>query len=209
MASKKLLSPEQNTLVILGGLTNLPCFAFTILFTGGYWDLTRVGGWELGIEDALCTYAVGAMAWFVVAFRFQSISREAITFYEFFKRYCIVAGSSGIVFFTFYFSGIDVMSALVLTFFIIGIAMFILLRPLRELALAGIWKLPLLYLVVVKIYFLMWPDFVGQWNASVFWGRLFFGLPFGEIAWAISFGFYWPLFMGYVFKIKILHANRR
>jgi len=203
LASKKLLNSKQHTLVILGGLTNLPCFAFTVLFEGVYWAPIRLGGWSLGIEDAICTYDVGAMAWFAAVLFFPPISRETITFFDGFKRYCIVAGSSGIVFFACYFLKVDVMTSFLLMCATVGTVFFIRLRPLRKLALAGLWKLPLVYLIIVKIYFLIWPDFVLQWNLSSFWGQLYFGLPLGEIAWAMGFGFYWPLFMGYVFKLRI------
>ena len=208
VASKKLLSPQQNTLVFLGGLTSLLCFPFTFLFEGGYWAPVRLGGWALGIEDALCAYALGAMSWFATALFFGPVSRDAISFLEIFKRYSAVAGGSGIVFFTFYFLGVDIMSAYLLMCLIVGLVLFIRLRPLRKLALAGLWKFPILYLAIVKMYFLIWPNFVWQWNTSAPWGRLYFGLPLGEIAWAFGFAFYWPLFMGHVFKLKIASPNR-
>ena len=203
IAGKKLLSSQQNALVILSGLMNVPCFGFTVLFEGGYWTPVRLGGWVLGIEDVLCAYVLAAMAWFATVFRLRYISHEPIIFFVVLRRYCIAAGISGVVFFPFYFLGVDVMTSFLLMCFFAGILLFVRLPQLRKLALGGIWKLPLLYLIIVKIYFLIWPDFAGQWNAASLWGRLFFGLPFGEIAWAVGFGFYWPLFMGYVFKIKV------
>ena len=133
------------------------------------------------------------LIWFIAIIGYKGI----------FKRYCMLAFMSGVFFFPFYFLGIDVMASFLIMCFMVGIILFIRFRRLRRLALAGIWKLPLLYLIIVKIYFMIWPGFVGQWNASTLWGVLFFGLPLGEIAWAFGFGFYWPLFMGYVFKLKV------
>jgi hypothetical protein len=203
LVSRKLLDPEQQTLVIFSGLTNIPCFAFTVMFEGVYWTPVRLGGWVLGVEDILCAYALAALTWFATVYRFRAISREPSAFHEIIKRYCIVSGISGVAFFPFYFAGINVMTAFILMCFIVGLSLFVLYPRLRKLALAGIWKAPLVYGTMVKIYFLVWPDLALQWNTTTLWGKMFFGIPLGEIAWAISFGFYWPLFIGYVFKIKI------
>jgi len=202
IASRKLLNPQQNTIVVLSGLTILPSFGFTFLFESSYWAPVRLGGWVLGIEDVLCAYALGAMVWFATIFRFGPIVREKIAFFEVYKRYSVVAVISAVIFFAFYFLGFNPMTAYLWMSFIVGIGLFIWFPSLRKFAIAGLWKFPILYLVSLKMYFLIWPDFVLQWNATAPWGRLYFGVPLGEIAWAVSFGFYWPLFVGYVFKIR-------
>jgi hypothetical protein len=203
LASWRLLDRQQNKLVFLAGLTNLPSFIFVFLFEGVYWMPVRIGGWNPGVEDALCSYAIGALAWLVVAFRSDPLIPDTtIGISGIVRRYSIVAVFSALIFFPLYFFGIDPMSAFAAMCFIVGGYFFIVLPQLRNTALKGLWRLPVIYLTIVKIYFLIWPDFIYQWNGAGFWGRPVFGIPFGEFAWAISFGFYWPIFIGYVFRLK-------
>ena len=203
LAARKRLNPQQNSLVFLSGLTNLPCFPFVMFLQGNYWSPVRLGNRMLGIEDVLCTYAVAAGAWFVVSHRSRSIKPEVSSLYVVIRRLGIVGTASILPYLIFYFLGMDSMLALILTCLIVGIALFIRLPHLRKIALEGLWKFPVLYLVVVKIYFSIWPDFVYQWNVSSPLGRLLWGIPIGEIIWSILFGLYWPLFMGYVYNIQI------
>ncbi len=61
----------------------------------------------------------------------------------------------------------------------------------------------LIYCGIVKGVFYLWPDFVSCWKSTSPWGLLVFGIPLGEIAWAVSFGLCWPLFAGFVFDLRL------
>ena len=56
--------------------------------------------------------------------------------------------------------------------------------------------------------FLLWPGFITQWNPEGIWGAVVLGLPRGEIAWAFAFGAFWPVFVGYVFDVRIERRER-
>ncbi len=205
---RKLLTPRQHWLVFLSGVTNLPCFAFVVLLKDNYWAPVRLGGMALGIEDLLCTYAVAAGAWFIVSYPYRRISAGVSGFSQILKRGSTVGGGSLLFFLTMYFCKADSMFAFLLVCLVVGIVLYIRQPHLRRLGMDGLWKYPLFYLPLVKLIFLIWPDFVNQWKISTPLGRLYWGIPLGEIIWSVLFGLYWPMFMGYVYKVKIDHDKQ-
>jgi len=85
----------------------------------------------------------------------------------------------------------------------------LLLRPdLWRLSAAGGIGFPLFYCGIVRAAFWICPDFVSCWKSTPPWGLLLFGIPLGEIAWAVGFGLFWPLFAGYVFDLRLSTGPR-
>jgi hypothetical protein len=189
-------------LVWLGGLASMPCFIFLIFFENEYWNPVRIGGWILGIEDMLISYSVGAMVWLaLLLFKNQKVIFENPD-RQTHKRYLVLAAFSVGSFLIFILIGLAKMTSIIMSYSIIGLLLFFRKKPLQKLAVRGIWRFPLFYLFLVKLFFVLWPDFVFQWNLTSFWGTPILGIPLGEYTWALSFGFYWPLFVGYLLDVK-------
>jgi hypothetical protein len=198
-AGRIFLSRQQWQLMILSGLLSVPCFPFLIFFEKEYWNPVRLGGWMLGIEDLFCSFWVAALAWFTVAMPLRNHiilnDQLRISWY----RYRIICGISVILFLLLYLLEFGGMGSLLLTCGIVAILLLIRNRKLWPLFITGIFLYPVLYLVLLKYFYWIWPHFVKQWNPLSFWGGTsFLEIPRGEITWAVIFGAYWPLLMTYV-----------
>lgn len=199
-AARLLLRPAQWRMMLLSGLANVPSFGMLIYLEEKYWRPVRIGGWILGLEDALCSFVVAAMAWFIAALFFRDRILLEMRGAMVWCRYLLVAGFSMAAFLMAFFAGLSGMSALIVA--CAGVTLFLLAtqKPLWPLALLGLFAFPAFYLSVVKVDFWLWPDFVSQWSPQPPWGLRFRGIPLGEIVWSSVFGAYWPLFTTYIFN---------
>jgi len=198
------LSRQQWQVMVLSGLLNTPCFTFLIFLEKEYWMPVRFGGWMLGIEDVFCSFCVAALVWFAVVLplRNQIIVNDQLQISWY--RYRIICGISVILFLLCYLLKFGGVGSLLLACGIVATILLIRNRKLWSLFITGIFVYPLLYLVLLKFFFWIWPDFVKQWNPLSFWGATtFLGIPRGEITWAFIFGAYWPLLMAYVFDFRV------
>jgi predicted secreted hydrolase len=190
-------------MVLMGGLMNLPCFYLITLLEGNYWTPVRLGNWAVGIEDALCSFDVGALVLIpaVVLFRnsiiWENWNSRAL------GRFLFGGGAASALFLLLIPFGLSPMSALVGTCSLMALGLFIIRLRLWPLGMSGLFGFTVLYTLIVKAYFLLWPDFIKQWNPEGPWGVVLLGLPAGEIAWAVAFGAFWPLFVGFVFNIQL------
>jgi hypothetical protein len=203
VAGRVLLTGAQFRAVVLSGLLNAPCFIFMPFLEGTYWAPKRAGGFALGLEDLLVSFAVAVMAWLVVALLLRHRIRLVGRTPGFHRRYA-VAGLLSVGFFLgLCGAGVDAMASLVLTY----VAMVLILQTVRKdlwpLALTGLVAFPLLYLVVLRVDYWLWPHFISEWNQGSVWGATLWGFPRGEMLWAIAFGAYWPLFVGYTCDVRL------
>jgi hypothetical protein len=198
-----LLKKEHRNIMVLGGLLNATSFGFLVYLEGVYWSPLRIGGGILGIEDVLCSFDVAAMAWFIVSLIMCRRIEYGFRWEIFLKRFFFLSGLAVSFFLFFCGVGVSGMTSLLCTCVAASLVMLLLKRSLWPLAAVGLFSFTLLYLFVVKIYFLMWPDFVEQWSPAPPWGTRFWGIPLGEISWAAVFGAYWPLFTGHIFNIAL------
>ena len=199
----RLILPKRHWgVMMICGALNAPCFPFLIFLENEYWNPVRVGGWILGVEDILCSFMVAAMPWFVIAMSFGRRIKLPDKLKIFWPRYRIIAGISVIIFLLCYLAGLKGMTSLLTACGSVA-ALLLLWKKERWLfALGGIVGFTVIYLVLVRIYFFIWPEFVLQWNMQSFWGGLILGIPLGEIAWAPIFGAYWPLFMMHILDLQ-------
>jgi hypothetical protein len=199
---------RQGKIIILSGLLSTPPFFLSAAFEVEYWNPVRLGGWVTGLEDALCSFDVGAMAWIPVALLFNRTMNIDIKWNRFCRNYSVL-GILSLGFFVLFILRFDALTSLLATYIVL-ITVLLLLHPhLWQISIVGGLGFSVLYVLIVKFYFLLWPDFVSQWKVNNFWGELIWGLPRGEIAYAFSFGFFWPLFIGYVFNISLIRSDLR
>jgi predicted secreted hydrolase len=199
----------QGRLILTGGLLSLPCFYLLAFFDDSYWNPVRIWDWRLGIEDALCAFDAGALALVPPALVLRnSLSwrrRSARTL----RRFLLAGAAASALFLLLLSSGLGPMGALVASNLAMAVGLLCHRVRLWRLGLCGILGFPLLYCLIVRVYFLCWPGFITQWNPEGPWGSVLLGLPSGEIAWAVAFGGFWPLFVGYVLAVRVERSEQR
>jgi hypothetical protein len=202
----RFLPKEQRSLIWLSGLANTPAFIFVVFLQEAYWAPDRLGHYILGIEDALVSFVVGAMAWLLAAWPHRHRLGRNPKPGSPWRRYPWFSLPIAGVYLLLVAARVDPMTSLFITLALAG-GVFLSLRPdLRSLSLSGLVLFPLCYYFSVKLVYLIWPDFIHQWNLKNFWGNLIGGVPAGELVWAAIFGACWPLCVSCLFQARLLDA---
>jgi hypothetical protein len=176
---------SHRRLIVRAGLIMVPNSLFSLAHRD-YWDPIRVGGWPLGPEDALFAFNVGAMGCLAILL----FSRNRL----------LVADQPVPHLGRLLAAGIPAQCA-----FVVAI---LLLRPdLWQFSAAGAIVFSPIYFCIVEGVFWIWPRFVSCWASAPPWGLRWFGIPLGEIAWAISFGLFWPLFAAFAFDLRLCSSR--
>lgn len=185
------------------GLINVPSAILLPLVGRDYWYPNRLGGGGLGVEDALCAFNVSAMGCLpaVLLFGARLVHPQGPGPK---LRRLLICGLLGLGSFLVQLSvGNSSMTSLIVTL-LIGSVVLVSLRPgLWPAALACGLGFPLLYDASVMAVLWACPGFISSWTSAPPWGRLLFGIPLGETAWAAAFGIFWPLLAGYVFDLRL------
>jgi hypothetical protein len=79
-------------------------------------------------------------------------------------------------------------------------------REFWPLAAAGSPAYAVLYVVTLKIWYVLVPSFGAQWNAGALWGPTVLGIPLDEVVWAAAFGMAWPMFAAYLLDARLQPA---
>ncbi|MBE3135386.1 MAG: hypothetical protein IMZ55_18115 [Acidobacteria bacterium] len=208
IAGGLLLSRAQFRASVLSGLLNAPGFVFMPLLERHYWHPRRLGGWILGVEDALCSFMVALMAWVVVAVLLRGKLSDRMGTAGFLRRYNAACALSIGLFLSAYVAGLDAMSALIVACALMAMLLQAANRGAWPLAVGGMCGFGLAWWAAVRLFFWLWPEFSSQWNGASVWGALVIGVPLGELTWALVFGSYWPLFVAYALRINVLAGER-
>ena len=200
------LASHRRLLVRLG-IVMIPNCLFS-LANYDYWSPIRVGGWVLGPEDMLFAFNVAAMGCLPAVWLYRRqliVAEQPVPHIGRLLAVGIPAQCAFLVLFSMGRSGMA--SAILVQLMAVG--SLLLLRPdLWRFAAAGGIGFSMIYCGIVKTVFWIWPGFVACWKSTPPWGLLLFGIPLGEIAWAASFGLFWPLFAGYVFDLRLSAVGR-
>jgi len=192
---------------VFSGLACLPGFLAEITYTE-YWRPVLLGGMRCGVEDLLFSYSTGVLAWLTASLWSLEGCAVGIRSYRIALLRSLpwvlatAAADVGL-----WFAGLDRLTAGLLSS--AGLLLFLLGRraSLWRLALAGLVSFTLVYLLIVKLDFAVWPNFVSYWNADGLWGSLVFGIPRGEVAWAAVFGAVWPVVIASALDIRFDSRN--
>lgn len=171
---------------------------------GCYWSPKRVGGGAFGVEDLLTGFAVGVFAWLLAAVP-GLVSSRTLHWRRRPAVWRLVGCWTGGVlgFFVLWRVGAPPMPLYIACLGAGALGM-VLCRPvLWPMAVSGALGLALLWFVVVTICFLIWPDSVSGWNETSALGRLYVGVPLGELVWAAAFGGAWPMFTVFVLDARL------
>ncbi|HMD71234.1 MAG TPA: hypothetical protein VKF41_07815 [Bryobacteraceae bacterium] len=189
-------------LILRLGLLMIPNFLFSLAHPD-YWNPVRVGGWVVGLEDVVFAFIVGAMGCLPAVWlsRHQLIVAERPA--PRIGRLLAVGIPAQCAFLLLLSMGRSSMGSAVLAQFLAGASLLLLRPDLWRFSAGGGLGFSLMYCGIVKALFGLWPDFVSSWKSTPPWGLLLFGIPLGEIAWAVSFGLFLPLFAGFVFDLRL------
>jgi hypothetical protein len=205
------LAPFRRLVLRLGWMMVPNCLVSALDFSD-YWNPERLGGWRVGVEDALWCFNVGALAPLLWALAFRTLGWQlsgATAAALKWKRMLPLVLLSAVSFGILRGAGVSSIACVVFVPLIPGAAL-ILLRPdLWRFSLAGGIGFMLFYSGLVKAVLWFWPRASFVWVNSPPWGLRVWDLPVGELAWALVFGFFWPLFAGYVFDLRLPCPRRR
>ena len=204
MVARILLLKSQQRIVFISSLAAIASWPFTVFLENEYWNPTRMGGFQLGIEDALFSFDAAAISMLITILILNSRLTFDFQMRPFIKRSLIPFFLATIIFLSGYRAGLNAMTSLLLT----QAALIVFLLGFRPdmllMAIIGLLGFVPVYFIMVKVVFWVWPNFVYEWNQNQLWGRLIWGVPLGEVVWALGFGAWWPLFVGYVFNGNLL-----
>jgi hypothetical protein len=207
-AAALTLPREQVRVTLLSGSIGLPAALFLPWLEHAYWSPARFGGRAWGIEDLLISFAVSALAWYLVALRFARRLGPPVPVPEAFRRSLRPGGAAAGVFLAGAWLRVDPMTALLLAYAAV-VAGLLWSRP-RDAALAwwGALSFAIAWFVLVRTTFAALPGFDLQWTAPAPWGVPVAGVPLGELAWAAAFGAFWPPFVARVLALPWVEPSR-
>ena len=194
--------------MILSGALAAPFALTSALVVPEYWNPARVAVFLAGPEDIVFTFASASIAWlasvWLLRHRITLLPRPRRMIWRYIGGAVggLVVGGIGCRL------GGSPNTATVAAFSALTLIILWRRRWFWSLAFAGSLGYAILYVSVLKIWYVLVPDFVAQWNSRALWGPVIFGLPLDEIIWAAAFGAAWPVFAMYLFDSKLLPRAR-
>jgi hypothetical protein len=194
-------------LLVRVSLLMLPNFLFSLAHHD-YWNPVRVGGWALGPEDVLFVFNVAAMGCLSAVLLYRHKLTVAEQPVPHIGRLLAVGVPAQCAFLVLLSLGRSSMASTILAQLMAMVSLLLLRPDLWRFSAAGGIGFSLIYCGILKTVFWSWPEFVSCWRSTPPWGLLLFGIPLGEVAWAVSFGLFWPLFAGFVFDLRLSAVER-
>ena len=197
------LGKAQRRMIVITGLSLVPFFPFFVFFNGDYWNPARIGGVPVGLEDAMCNFLIGSVAWLAATWPWRDSIRAKVIWPLMAKRGPYLAALGICVFLVFWFAGLDALTADSLANCFLAVVVILLRKDLWRIALCGLVTYAPVYCLHLKLVFLVTPDFALVWNQSNFWSTTVLGLPIGEIVAAGAMGCAFPTLAAYIFNARI------
>jgi hypothetical protein len=168
-----------------------------------YWSPVRLGGWTLGLEDAIVSFSLGSLIWLASVWRYQAIINLDIKVGFFSKRLVALCFTGGLLFGVMWAAGVGAMTASILTHFILAVIILILQKELLTISIMGALVYTPFYCVLLYTASLIVPDFFSIWSGYNQWGPRVGGLPLEDIVWAGSLAASFPLVMAYTSHARL------
>ena len=208
-AAAFIISPvKQRRPMLISALLATPCCFASIFFVPGYWDPVRIVTFIVGPEDLLFSFTTGGLAWFLATWPMRNYMECELRSRLIIRRYliCVFLGSTvNAVFLVF---GFGVMISAIFGVLLVGTALLLWQKDLWPLQPIGLISFAVLYFIVIKWVFTVFPEFSLQWSAENLWGLTVWGIPLEEIAWAAACGAFWPFIAAYLFNVRLIPLSR-
>jgi hypothetical protein len=190
--------------ILLNGLMMIPFSLSSLFLEPQYWDPKRIAVCcGTGPEDIIFTFACGGLVWITAMWFVQDrldFTAKPATMVRRFVFGTVAGLALGSLL---KIMGAGPMTAIVLSFVMFTPVVFWLGGKLWPLPVAGLLGFPLVYFSIMEASFLLFPDFVNQWNPAVLWGPKIGKVPIDEITGAAAFGVAWPVFAAYILDARI------
>jgi hypothetical protein len=196
-----IMPRELRSSLLKIGILNTAFFPFSMFLEDSYWQPVRFGGWRLGIEDVVISFTLGALVWGLAIWPLRD-RIQLCTGISTIPRRLPRPLMYLIPFFVLHFVGLSGMASYLAVLLLASIAELLLRPSMWPFALYGSIIFVPLYFLFVTLTFVVWPDALSQWNPAPPWGQHFFGVPVGELVWAILFGAALPLMAAYILNAK-------
>jgi hypothetical protein len=191
---------------ILSGLTCLPCAVLALLHNDRYWKPIRLGNGPIGIEDFIFTFVSGTMIWLLAVWPFRHHHSITIHLSTWVKRSIITSVFGGGLSTLLWFFGIKGLENTLIAGILILLVFLFLRLELWPLSVMGVVFFVPIYFFIVKAQFSLWPGYPMYWNLTSFLGLTLMGIPAGELAYAFVFAAFWPIYMAYLFDIRLKNS---
>lgn len=186
-------------------LSALLCSPFSLtssFYEPEYWSPHRVWNLSTGMEDLFFSFTAGGVVWLfaVIFFRRRLILFPAPK--PIWRRYwqCALYALAASLFF--FWLGWGVMKSTLVVLYGWGFSLLAFQKKLWPVAFWGGASFLAIHILMLKFFFSLCPHFLGQWNLAAV-SAIIWGMPLEELAWALGFGFTWPLYMAYVFNVQV------
>lgn len=200
--------PYQRS-ALLSGLICLPAAPLALLHEGIYWSPVRWGGGHFGMEDVLFAFLCGCLVWLLAAWPFRCRLEIDGEVSMCIRRYILVTVLYAPTCVLLWHAGLKGLPNTMVGAMAPVLVALILRRTLWPIAAAGVLLFVPLYTLIVKGQFLLWPEYVLQWNRTGHGATSLLGIPITELEWAVAFAMQWPLLVGYILGVRIRPVNRR
>lgn len=196
MAAACVLTARRNArLLLLSGLLCAPYGLFSFEYIPLYWDPVVTYHFITSPEDILFSFAAGVIATRLLIFyqdgAYEVTSQTRLIWRRYLLYSAIGVGIGYAI--RFGMPGTPVMVSTLAGVVVTGS----MLSYKRSRFLAGSLcaglSFALVYALLVKLSFVIWPHFRIAWEKAEFHSGWLAGVPLFEIYWALGFGMVWPL----------------
>ena len=199
-----LSSAKQRWPMVVSGLLLMPCSFASIVFVPEYWNPVRIVTFLTGPEDLLFAFTTGGIVWLLATWSLRNYIDLELQPRLIIRRYLIVFLIGLSVSAMSLLAGFGVMISAIFGILSVGIFILCLRKNLWPIQCIGMISFIIFYLIIIKVGFMVFPEFLQQWTAKNLWGPDVWGVPLDEIAWAAAFGAVWPLIIAYLFDARLV-----
>lgn len=192
------------------------------VFVPGYWAPDHLVQFVrgVGVEDFLICFSEGGLAWILAGYGIRRREQDRIrdqreprranshSAVRPLLRFSLISGAGGTLSFWGALLGLDVMTAIVVGFTLVGTVVGAWRSELLPGALMAGPGFAAFHVGVGAVVLAIWPEAADFWSVRILAGVRTFGVPVEEFAWALTFGACWPLFVQVAF-FDVARERRR
>ena len=209
LAVRSLPLASHRRLIVRLGLVMVPNGLFSLVYPSSwndYWHPERLGGGVLGFEDILFAFNAGATGCLAAVWLYRRKLTVAGRPLPCAGRILAVGIPAQCAFFVLYSVWRSGMGSMILAQLMVAVLLLLLRPNFWQFSAAGGIGFSLIYCGILRAVFWICPGFASGWRSTPPWGLPLFGIPLGEVAWAVSFGLCWTLFAAFVCDLRLERA---